>query len=144
MKAFFKCFAGLLPSLVFSTTVSAYTLSEQCFQKSTIESLDSVPAHDPSAKSGENLYVGLDLESRGSKGAIVYVKIKPQSVYESIVVVAASRGSMITACFEQSVAAVLKRALSSNKKAPRYEHQSVVEFLDVMIPSLGMDKMTHK
>lgn len=140
MKLALNIFAYCLSAGISSTSASAYVLNEQCFSNSRIESVSTFPDGDAPTKTREYVQVGVDLESRGSTGAIVYVKVKPESVFGSIINIAASRGEKINACFDQPLAKELKDALKNNKKTPRYEHQKVVEFLDVGIVWLGKKK----
>jgi hypothetical protein len=120
----------------------AYVLNDNCFYGSTIESMDTFGGHESNSKkfTGKNIIVGVDLESRGATGAIVYVKVSPNTAQASIINAAVSRGSKIMACFESSLATQLRKELSAQKPAPRYEHQSVVEFRDISLYLSGNGK----
>jgi len=129
----------ILPSLlvlfISAHTVLAYTLNDRCFSKSKIESIDTLGGHDEQTqRPNDFLYFGIDLESRGSRGAIVYTKTKPGTPVAVILLLAAQKNTAFTPCFDEKTAAQLKTALKNQKHAPRYEHQVAVELIDAEIP----------
>lgn len=113
---------------------SAYVVADRCFPGSRIEDIRTSPAHDDRPKTGRHLYVGVDLEAIGASGAVVYVKVKPESVFAKVIEIAAARDKTFTPCFSEPVARELKKALKDSKNPPRYEHQVAVELIDASFP----------